>query len=252
MTEAALYAFLLVFVRCGAMLLASPVFGGQATPGHVRVLTTVCIAGALTFAIAPNPMTPPAGVGGLGLAVANEAAAGLLLGAFMNLVLQVAQIAGSVLDMQIGLSMSQAINPIAGVSVTVLAQFKFMLAMVLYLSMNGHHQLLEAFANSYRSLPALGVDTMPGIANQVVGLVGAVFVLALQIAAPVLAVSVVVDASLGLINRAVPQMQVFLVGMPAKIILGLTVLAFGLPAMADGIQSGVAHGFDALAKVFGH
>lgn len=250
MSEALIYAFLLVFVRCSAMMLASPVFGGQSTPAHVRVLTTVCLAGALTAVVNPAAIKPPGGIGDLGLAVANEAVAGLLLGAFMNVVLQVAQIAGSILDIQVGLSMSQTLNPIAGVSVTVLAQFKFMLAMVLYLSMNGHHQLLEAFANSYRAMPALGVEAMPNLANQVVALISGVCVLALQIAAPVLAVSLVVDASLGLINRAVPQMQVFLVGMPAKIILGMSVLAFGLPAMADGIQSGVAHGIDALSKVF--
>jgi len=250
MTPALLFAFLLVFVRCSAMLMSSPVFGAQNTPLPVRIFTTLSISAAITLVVNPAKSAPPADMGAFVLAVGNEAVAGLLLGFFMSLVLQAAQLAGSIMDMQLGLSMSQILNPISGVQVTVLAQFKFMLGTVLYLAMNGHHQLLTAFANSYKTIPAIGVDTMPAIGANLLALVSGVCVLALQIAAPVIAVSLVIDAALGLISKAVPQMQAMVVGMPAKILVGMIALTVSLPALASGIQSGVGYGMDSLARVF--
>lgn len=250
LNEATLYAFLLVFVRCSAMLLASPVFGAQNTPLQVRILTTLCIAGALTAVLRPKIGPVPPDMGALLLAVAHEAAAGLLIGGVMSLVLQAANIAGSILDLQVGLSMSQALNPLLGVQVTVIAQFKFMLGTVLYLSMDGHHQMLQAFAASYSQMPALGVETMPMLGQTLLGLVSGVFILGLQISLPVLAVSMVVDAALGLISKAVPQMQVLVVGAPGKIILGLVTLSLCLPALATGVNSGIGYGVEALGRIF--
>ncbi len=250
MTDALLYAFLLVFVRCSAMLLASPVFGAQNTPLPVRIFTTLSISAAITLVVNPAKTAAPHDMGAFVMAIANEAAAGILLGFFMNLVMQAAQFAGSIMDMQLGLSMSQILNPVSGVQVTILAQFKFMLGTVLYLCMNGHHELLSAFANSYRTMPALGVSTMPALGANLLSLIGGLSILALQIAAPVMAVSLVVDAALGLISKAVPQMQAMLVGAPAKIMIGLVALSVALPALATGIQSGVGYGMDSLTRVF--
>lgn len=250
MNEALLYAFLLVFVRCSAMLLSSPVFGGQNTPLPVRIFTTLSISAAITLVVNPAKAAVPTNLGDLSMALANEAVSGLLIGSFMSLVLQAAQMAGSIMDFQLGLSMSQVLNPVNGVSVTILAQFKFMLGAVLYLCMDGHHQMLIAFANSYHTMPALGVSTMPQLGSGILGLIGAISILALQIAAPVIAVSLVLDAALGLINKAVPQMPAMLIGMPAKTLIGMIAVAVSLPALATGIQSGVGYGFNALEHVW--
>ena len=106
------FGFLLVFVRCSAMLLSSPVFGAQNTPVNVRILTTLAISGALTSVVRPALGPLPTDLPSLLIAVGTEAVAGLLLGSFMNLALQVGQIAGGVLDMQIGLGTSQVMNPV--------------------------------------------------------------------------------------------------------------------------------------------
>jgi flagellar biosynthesis protein FliR len=242
-----LFGFLLVFVRCSAMLLSSPVFGAQNTPLPVRIMTTLAISGALTAVLTPKLGPPPADMNGLVVAVAHEAMAGLLLGTFVSLALQAAQIAGAFLDLQIGLGSSQILNPATGVSVTVISQFKFMLGVVIFLSFDGHHLMLQAFAASYDSAAPI---SMAVVQASVLTLVRDTFLLALQIAAPVLAVSVIIDASLGLMSRAVPQMQAIHVGLPAKLLVGILVLGFGLPGLVAGVNAGVGHALQALDPIF--
>ena len=246
-----LFAFLLVFVRCSAMLFASPMFGAQNTPLQVRIFTTLAIAGALTCALKPSIGPVPADMYMFAAAILKELLAGLLIGVFMSLVLFAAQMAGAVIDLDMGLSLSQEFSPLTGMNVTVVAQFKYMLALVLFLTMDCHHQMILAFARSYQTMPALGYDSIPAVRTGIVAMIGSLSLLSLQMAAPVIAVSLIVDAGLGIVNKAVPQIQAMLVGLPAKMILGIFALAIGLPAIAAGINAGVHTAFIELARSTG-
>ena len=245
---ALLFSFFCVFVRCSGMFLTSPIFSAQSTPVQVRVFTTLAISGALTVALGPKIGPPPPDMYNFLMAVTHEALAGLLIGAFMNLVLLAAQMAGTLIDTQMGLGMSQVLNPINGVSSSVISQFKYMLAVVVFLSINGHHLMLQAFAQSYGSMPGMTMEHLPQMKNSLVGLFGSLSVLAIQMAAPVLGVSLVVDAALGIINKAVPQMQVIIVGMPAKLVIGMIALSVGLPAVVAGVNTGVGTALDGLMR----
>lgn len=244
-----IWTFFLVFCRCSAMLLASPVFGAQSTPVPIRVFTTLAISSAVTLAVGVNPITPPDDLVTLLMGAGQELVIGILIGAFCNLVLQGVQISGSFIDLQMGLSMSQTMNPVTGVPVSVIGQFKFMLGIVLFLCMNGHHVMLQAFASSFEVAPGLGMSSLNALGNGLVGTVANISLLALQIAAPVAAVGFVVDASLGIVNKAVPQMQAYMVGVPAKTLMGLLALAVTLPTLATSIQAGLAHSMEALGGV---
>ena len=233
--EALLSAFLLVFLRCSAMMLASPMFGAQNTPVQIRIFTTLSISGALTCALAPHMGHAPANMYALAAAALQECVAGLLLGAFVNLALQAAQMAGAIMDVSSGLAMSQELNPITGVPVTILSQFKFMLAIVVFLCANGHHLMLQAFAQSYQAVPNL---TPAVITQNAVGLITSISLLAVQIATPVLGASMIVDAALALVSKAVPQMQTMMVGGPAKTAICLTAVAFSLPVLTSAVSNG--------------
>jgi flagellar biosynthetic protein FliR len=248
---ALLYSFVLVFARCSAMLLVSPMFGAQNSPVQVRIFTTLAIAGALTCALKPSIGPMPAELYSMAAAILKEVLAGLLIGIFMSLVLQAAQMAGSIIDMQMGLAMSQELSPLTGVPVTVVAQFKYMLALVIFLSMDCHHLMIIAFARSYETMPPLSYESIPAIQTGVVTLLGQLSLLALQLAAPVLAVSLIVDAGLGIVSKAVPQMQTMLVGLPAKMIMGMLALSIGLPAMTGAISSGVGSALSTLTHATG-
>lgn len=246
-----MYSFLCVFVRCSAMFLSSPIFGSQGTPVHIRVMTCFAISGALTLTLGKHIGPPPQDLYPFVLAITHEVVAGLLIGSFMSLVLQAAQMAGALIDTQMGLGMSQTLNPVNGISSTVIAQFKYMLAVVIFLSIDGHHMMLRAFAQSFGDMPGLSMGHLPAIQTGIVQLFSMLSLLALQMAAPVLGVSMVLDAALGMINKAVPQMQVIQVGMPAKIIIGMVALSVGLPAVVAGVNTGVETGLTSLLHIFG-
>lgn len=247
MNETAMLAFLLVFVRASATLMVAPMFGAQNTPLPVRVLTTLSIAGALTVAIRPKLGPMPATMHELIMAVLIEAGAGLLLGGMVAFAMQAITIAGSLADLQTGLSMSQVMNPMNGISSSVLSQLKTMLGLTVFLAADAHHLLLAAFVKSYDSIP-----TMAQANAALVPLIGGTFLLGVQVAAPVIAVGFLVDASLALVGRAVPTLQPTQLGAPAKLMAGLMAVSVGLPTIVVAVSAAVRMGLHAASVSFGH
>ncbi|MBZ0214083.1 MAG: flagellar biosynthetic protein FliR, partial [Nitrospirae bacterium] len=192
----------------------------------------------------------PTNVPELLLAVFREVGFGLLIGGLVQLVFQGVMMAGSIVDLQMGLGISQAMNPVTGVPVSVIAQFKYFLCLVLFFLANGHHTMLHAFIASYSVTADASGFTFGSALQGVLMLLGQVSLLAIQVALPVLAVTIIVDAAFGVMNKAVPTMQVMLMGVPAKVILGLTALAIGLPMMVAYTQTGTSMLFGALEEVF--
>ena len=151
------------------------------------------------------------------------------------------------MDISSGLAMSQEMNPITGVPVTILSQFKFMLAIVVFLSANGHHMMLQAFAQSYQAVPNF---TPAVITHSIIDLITSVSLLAVQIATPVLGASMIVDAALGLVSKAVPQMQTMMVGGPAKTAICLTAVAFSLPVLTSAVANGTGLALKSFEHLF--
>lgn len=243
---AAFYTFFLIFVRCSGMVVAAPAFGAMNIPVRIRISIAGALAFTLTALLQPKVGAPPADMLAFAMAVGNEALSGLLIGAFFSLVIQAGMMAGAFIDLQLGLGLSQALNPVAGVPVSVIGQFKYMLCLVVFLCADAHHLMLASLVQSYSSMPTLSNSIMPALQESVLDLVGKLSLLSLQMAMPVIAVTFIVDAGLALINKAVPQMQSFFVGMPVKIGLGMLALTLALPAMTIGVRSGVEHAMEAL------
>lgn len=234
-----LFALLAVFVRVSAMLFVAPVFGAPSIPARIRILFGAVMALALCPVVRAYLPEPPPDLYGVLLLVANEALAGFVVGVFLTLVMLGIMMGGSIMDIQVGLSMSHVVNPASGQASTLLSQFKYMLALVVLVCANGHHILIKALVGSFRVLPVSGMGVLEAIRDQHVYLLAQMSLIALQIAAPILAVTVLVDAALGLMNRAVPQMQTFIVGLPAKVLMGLVALSVGLPAITAAVANGV-------------
>jgi flagellar biosynthesis protein FliR len=245
MTDAAFMAFLLVFVRCSAMFATCPVFSSQSIPVQVRVFTTAAVSGALAFVIRPELGPPPSSLYELIAAAMREALSGVLIGSLVNLAMQGIQMAGSMMDLQSGLGQSQALNPMSGVTSSVISQFKSMLAVVIFLTTDAHHLMIQAFVRSYHVLPAFGQ-----IQQSFFAALEQITVLSLQIAAPVMACGFVVDAALALLARAVPQMPAMMVGMPAKIGVGVATIAIGIPMTVAAVNAMLGVSFNALAGIF--
>lgn len=246
----ALFGLFMVFTRCSAALMSSPFFGATNTPVNVRILTSLAISFAISLVVKADIGHTPANLGAFFLVIANEVASGLLIGMILQLVIQIAMIAGSFLDMQIGLGMSQTMNPLLGIPVTIIGQFKVMLATMIFLSMNGHHMVIQAIVQSYKVAPTLTISDLGLLQTGVVHLLSQFMLLSIQIAAPVLGVSLILDAALGMMSKALPQLQPIQIGAPAKLALGMASVSLCLPALVAATHNGVAQSMDLIGKVF--
>jgi flagellar biosynthetic protein FliR len=228
------WAFLVAFVRASGVSLVAPVFGSRLVPTPIRVGLSAVLALALAPLIQPYTGAPPTEWVPLVVRLVGEAVIGLVLGYGVSLIIGAAVMAGEVLDAMMGFNLMQVLNPVSSFPTTLLAQFHYMLAMTLFALVNGHYWLLLALARSFETQAGLGrlsawSDASLATATQ---LGSEVLLLCVQMAAPAGGcVLLVVDAAMAAVSRAVPQIPVWLIGMPAKIAVGIVALGASLPAL---------------------
>lgn len=233
------------------MLLSAPLFG-QTTPARIRIFFAGLFAACITPMLLPTLPTPPADMVGLFQDLILEIAVGLIIGLSIQILLLGAQMAGAFMDMQLGFQMMQMFNPMAGGATTLMGQFKFLLFLVMILIMDGHHMMLQAMVESYQLNLQFDAVSLESIRSSMVGFIASICVLSLQIAAPVAAVSFVVDAAAGVVNKSIPQMPVYMVTMGAKTAMGITAIALGLPLMAVAVRSGLDHTGVKIVEILSH
>lgn len=236
-----------VFIRISAMMLTAPLFSGMGTPVLVRVFMGAAIACAVS-PVVYGSISVPEDLLQLGLLVGREAITGMAIGFCIQLALSAAQMAGSFLDVAVGFGMASVLAPNTSLPSTILSKFKTLLAIALFLALNGHHIMMKALVGSYSFTGSLTAES--GMTAMLSGL-GSMSLLALQIALPVAAVTFVVDAALGIVNKAVPQINVLMAGISAKLLAGLVALALSLPALAYGVSQGLTIASDLIGKAFG-
>lgn len=222
-----LFHFLIIFIRTSGLLAAMPLFGGAGVPIHVRAGLAALVAMVLfpVVPLGPAPVEPVA----LVLLAAQELAVGLAIGFIVALFMYALQVAGQLVDVPIGFGMVNVLDPNFGGQIPIMGQFFNVLAVLLFFVVNGHHVVLRALADSYREIP-VGTAAWDGsVLEAALGAVSAAFLLGVRIALPVMAVTLLTDVALGIVNRAVPQINVFITGYPLKIFLGVLVTAVALP-----------------------
>lgn len=240
-------ALLAVFLRTSAMVLISPLFTGTGTPTKVRVF----FAAALSLALAPlltGVIPVPSTLYDLAALAAKEVAFGLILGFLVQMVMLAAQVAGSFLDLSIGLGLASILAPNASIPGSIISRFKYFLALILFLSLDGHHLMIQAMLAGYRVQAPLGGELVYQI--MLTG-VWQMSLIALQIALPVAAVSLVVDACFGIISRAVPQINVLIAGISGKMLIGILALSLSLPTVAIGVSRSIEQVQALIERWFG-
>jgi flagellar biosynthetic protein FliR len=221
----AFFGLVLLLVRPGMIVMATPFFGALNAPAHVRVGVTMLLAVLMALS-APLPPALPAT--GLAVVVLREMAIGLAIALSVRVLIGAAEFAGHFIGYQIGLSLGSLIDPQSGVRNNILALLYANVVVVLCLATNVHHAVLRALADSYVALP-LGVGGIDdSLATSVARILGTIFVLGLRISAPVIVVLLLVELALGLLARVAPSLNVIVAGAPVRIVAGLLVLAASL------------------------
>ena len=226
--------WMLVFVRISAMLAIFPLFSMQNFPVAMRVALSLLISLLLT-PLVPALAAPPAGFIGLIGLMALETGFGLLLGFVSRLFFYVLELAGSLIAMEMGLNMAATFNPFSNARSEAPGLILFNFGAILFFTLNLHHHLLVALQKSFSVLPLGGGRLSPALFTDIVGRTGQVFLVGLLMAAPVIAVSFLINVVFSVIGRAVPQMNIFVESLAFRILAGLMVFGLSLNLMAQHI-----------------
>ncbi|MEX2462219.1 MAG: flagellar biosynthetic protein FliR [Paenibacillaceae bacterium] len=216
---------LLIFCRITAFFIVAPVFSAKNVPNHFKIGLSFFVTLIAFSTIEQSSMIFD---GVYVVALMKEIVIGLLLGFVGYLFFTVVQISGSFIDMQMGFSMANIIDPMTGTQSPILGNLKFMLAVLLFITFNGDHYFIHAIVDSYTWVP-LSNDAFAHIYNGQVSefllqSFVTVFRLAFQMAAPMIAALFLVDVGLGILARTAPQFNIFVIGMPLKVLVGFILL----------------------------
>lgn len=229
---------LLVFARITGTLTTAPFFGSKVIPVYVRIGFAVLLSLSMLPYSAWNTERQPTSLLILGWLVFLELLYGLAAGYVAALFLQAVQMAGQLIDMQIGFGMINVFDPQQGQQVPLVGNFKFLIALVVFLAVQGHHVLIQALVENFRSV-SLGVQLhLDHAAAFLIDAVANMFVLALRIALPVMGTVLMTDVALGILARIMPQMNVFVVGITGKLIVGMIMLFLILPFYVSFLEAG--------------
>lgn len=221
--------FLLMLSRLSGLFMVAPIFSSRQIPGTVKALILVLLSATLSYF---TQIHTPVGIDSPGMflaAMAVEVAVGYTIGFVATMVFAAIQLAGQVMDMQMGFGIVNVVDPLSGTQIPLMGNLTQTLALLLYLAIDGHHYLLEAIVHSYKIIPVLGFSLSPSFYDLLAILAVQLFAIAVKISAPMVVSLLTTDVAMGFIARTVPQMNVFIVGMPLKIFLGIAVLLLLLP-----------------------
>jgi len=242
--------FALVAARLWGMLSVGPLFGHPALPRTMRLLVALGLAAVLTPALlAPEavvvrnvellqeaslslPEAPPGLLEFAGLTL-QELALGAALGLGVAIILSGLQMAGALIDQQLGLSLSEVMNPELKTNAALAGQLLNLLSLAVFVSIGGHVQLATALMDSFAALPVGSATIGPSVVEMLGTLVQQSLLLAMRIAAPVLAILTMVALALGILGRAMPQIQSLAVGVPLRVAVGLVVLGLSLSGASE-------------------
>jgi len=229
----AVLVYLLVFARTGAMVMLLPAIGETSVPARVRLILALAISLALAPTVGVSyPQQAPASVLALGLLIAQEITAGILIGTMARIIMSALSVAGTLIANQTGLALAETLDPTShGQQSVVVGNFLSLLGVVLIFATNLHHLAIGAVAGSYHLIPP-GTSLPTGdMAELTIRLVSGSFALGFQLAAPFLVFGFAVNAAFGVLARMMPQLQVFFVAMPVNILVGFLLLVLLLGSM---------------------
>ena len=237
-----------VFVRAGALLSVFPLFSSRNFPIQVRL----ALGASLAFLVAPT--LPPAPVAGLSLGaaitlIAGEVGIGLVLGFASRMVFYAIDFAGGIIATEIGLTFSPNMNPFSNVQQDSPGLVLYFLAAMLMLSLDLHHWLLVAFQRTYQFLPIGHAGLREALLEDILRRASGIFLLAVQLAAPIIAVSFLMSLIFSVLGRAVPQMNVFVESFSFRLLIGLGVFGLTLNLMAQHLLNYLRRLPDDLLRV---
>ena len=246
--EAWLAAFIFPLARILALVASAPVIGNRQIPARVKVGFAMLV----TFLIAPTLAIQPdiQASSGPGLFILlQQILVGLAMGFSMRLVFTAIEMAGDIMGMQMGLGFASFYDPMNSTNTQVIAQFLGIIAILAFLSLNGHLYMLATLAESFQVFP-ISLHLPSASAMHTLALWGgSIFSHALRLSMPLIAALLITNLALGILTRSAPQLNIFAIGFPITLVVGFATLLLTLPYLTTMLEIYMQAGQDMMLKV---
>jgi flagellar biosynthetic protein FliR len=227
-------AFIFVLVRTASILLLFPFYRFVFIPMRLKLALVGLLAVMLTPMV--GTVALPAGVLPLVLGLGREVLIGFTIGLMTNFIFAGVEFAGHIMGYQMGLAMANVYDPLNNTQVSILGRLTGLLAMLVFLSAGGHLLIIMTIKKSFDLIPPFGFHLTGGLAEGVLGVSREIFILGLRLSAPVMAVVFFLNLTLGILSKAVPQLNMFVVGFAVIIAAGFVVLFLTLPSLEGAME----------------
>lgn len=222
--------FLLMLTRCSGIFMIAPFFGSLNIPVTIRAAA----AFAVTLVLFPvvdglGTVAAPPSVWAFAGSVLAELFIGWLIGFVAYVCFSAIHMAGKVMDMQVGFAVVNVMDPTSGQQIPLIGSLLYNLGIIVFLVTNGHHVIITALAESFRMVPLAAMQPNLSLTMLLVDFTNGIFVTGMKIAMPVTFAILLVNVALGILARTMPQMNIFVVGIPLQLMVGVGVLSMLLP-----------------------
>lgn len=228
--------FFLVFLRVSIILVILPLFDSRSIPPMLKAGLALAVS-ILVFPllnVKQMPLITEAIPFGLG--VVTELILGFAIGLSVRLIFAGIQLAGQLAGYQMGFGIVNVMDPLNHAQVSIMAHLSYLIAILIFLSVNAHHWFLYAMADSFQVIPPMEFHIAGTLTGQMVDLAAEMFTIAIKISAPIMVVLLLTSVALGVVSRTVPQMNIFIVAFPLKIFVGIIFFILTLPYLSAYMQ----------------
>ena len=220
--------FMLVLSRVAGIFAALPVFGGRRLPIRIKVVTVFMITLVCFPTLSVSMPQVPSDAFSLALLALSELMIGLTLAFITQIIFAAVEFSGQIIGMQMGLTISSIIDPSQGIQIQIMSVIQTLFATLMFLSLNIHHIFIRAIIDSFKVIPLGGWHLNGELINFLVQRTADIFIIGIRLAAPVMVALLLTTVALGIMARAFPQMNIFMISMPLNIGLGLIILGMTL------------------------
>ncbi|MBI5599092.1 MAG: flagellar biosynthetic protein FliR [Deltaproteobacteria bacterium] len=222
--------FSFVLIRVASILFAAPFFGSSSVPARVRLGMAVIVS-VIIAPVVGTAVHMPDNAAAVAVSVFREGAIGAGIGLAARLVFSAVELAGELAGVQMGYAVATVIDPQTQNQLSIVAQFYNLMAMLLFFSMNVHLVFIAAIKRSFELIPPYGFIVAGGVTEGLLDMGGDMFRIGVKVAAPLIVALLLTNIAMGILARTLPQFNVFAVGFPVTIAVGLIVMAFSMPFM---------------------
>jgi flagellar biosynthetic protein FliR len=243
--------FLLVMFRVLGLFLFAPFFSNSSIPANIRILLGLAISMCI-WTVVPHSANVPPNLLAVTIAVAGEMTVGLLIGLLLAAVFAGIQTGAHMVSQQMGFSLATIYSPSFEDQSTVIEQLAFWIALIAFLTMGGHRQIINAIVYSYHTVPMGGGGISAEVMlSSLVGALDAAFHAAIRVAMPGLVAFFVATLTTGLMSRSMPQMNLMTLGVSINIVIGFFMVMMGLTGWAMVSTQALQGLNQAIEKLFG-